>query len=79
MNCVPRAENKEQDDIDYVANSIVPHKHIVDVTVNHQSTIVLVDTGSTQALVKSSFFKNTLTLMKAEISRVHGLRKITQP
>lgn len=49
----------ESDDLDEVNDKgLIPHKHVVDVTVNGHVAKALADTGSSQTLVKSSLLSN---------------------
>ncbi|XP_037613520.1 uncharacterized protein LOC119480935 [Sebastes umbrosus] len=72
---VPRPDNDDHDDVN--ENEMIPHRHVVDVTVNGHVAKALADTGSSQTLVKSSLLHNSLTNFErnVNITCVHGCRK----
>ncbi|CAI5648105.1 unnamed protein product [Oreochromis niloticus] len=58
-------------------DGLVPHKHVVDVSINGQTVKALADTGSSQTLVKSSMLSNVLPDFNkpVNITCVHGCQK----
>lgn len=71
---VPRPDN-DQSNIN--GTGMVPHKHVVEVTVNCNVAKALADTGSSQTLVKSNLLNNAHANFErsVNITCVHGCKK----
>ncbi|XP_070400576.1 uncharacterized protein [Nothobranchius furzeri] len=71
--CVVPAKEHGQE----LSDSLIPHKHVVEVKVNGRALKALADTGSSQTLVKSSMLNNVLPDFNrpVNITCVHGCQK----